>query len=242
MSYNGFFWLHIKKSAGTTVKKALTPEYVVVDHKHFPKTFIQADKEEYNDILNNYRVVLGEYKFKRALFAKKYLYKEEWEKIYSFAFSREPVERCVSMFHYLYWGNPGFFHDLERTLRMSLRYKKLFSVEYAFDAFLEDVEAAHNTDSIYRPKNLHFTTHVARMWDDITDENGKILLKKVYRVDEIENSLNEVYESIGSKKRVRIDKVYNKGKMDRKYTPKPHQIKKIEALYKEDFDLFESSK
>ena len=242
MKYNDFFWLHIKKSAGTTVKNVLSPDYVIVDHKNFPKNFIQAKREEYNDILNNYRVVLGRYQFKRALFAKKFLYKDDWSNIYSFAFSREPIERCVSMFHYLYWGNPGFFHDIERMFRMSIRYKKFFSIRYAFDAFLEDVELAHNTDSIYRPKNLHFTTHVAKMWDDITDEDGKVILKKIYRLENIEKSINEVFETVGINKKIKVDNVLNKGKIDIKYVPNEEQTRKIMDLFSKDFEIYELSK
>ena len=83
--------------------KALYPYYKEVDRVQKPKIFVQSNFSEYNDILNNYRIPLGEYTFKRALFAKKYLYKENWDKLFSFAFSREPIDRCISMFYYLFW-------------------------------------------------------------------------------------------------------------------------------------------
>lgn len=91
MHYKQFFWLHVRKSAGFTTRALLQPYYVEVDRAKKPKTFIQATPDEYNDILNNYRIVLGDYQFRRCLFAKKYLYPDQWDDIFSFAFSREPV-------------------------------------------------------------------------------------------------------------------------------------------------------
>ncbi len=68
-----FFWLHIKKSGGQTIRSLLKPYYREVDRDKKPKNFAQAEYGEYNDILNNYRFVLGEYQFKRCLFAKTFL-------------------------------------------------------------------------------------------------------------------------------------------------------------------------
>ena len=53
MSYNNFFWLHIKKSAGISTRKLLQPYYKEVDRVKRPKNFIQSSPAEYNDILNN---------------------------------------------------------------------------------------------------------------------------------------------------------------------------------------------
>ena len=93
-----FFWLHIKKAGGTSIRSMLQPHYREVDRTQRPPCFIQSSPVEYNDILNNYRVVLGDYQFRRALFAKTYLYPDHWDRILSFAFVREPTSRAVSMF------------------------------------------------------------------------------------------------------------------------------------------------
>ncbi|NNC23541.1 sulfotransferase family 2 domain-containing protein [Salinisphaera sp. USBA-960] len=135
MPNDPFFWLHIKKSAGSRIRTLLQPHYVEVDRAQKPITFIQANPEQYNDILNNYRVVLGDHQFKRCLFAKKYLYPHNWDNIYSFAFSREPVDRCVSMFHYLYWRKPHVA-EIPRALNklMRGRTRKLeLNASFAFD-------------------------------------------------------------------------------------------------------------
>ena len=96
------FWLHIKKSAGQATRKALEPYYVQTERKNNPKSFIQAPKEEWNDILNNFRTPLGPYQFRRSLFAQRYLYENEFEAMLKFAFVREPIDRCISQFFYLW--------------------------------------------------------------------------------------------------------------------------------------------
>ncbi len=141
MAQRQLFWLHIKKSAGITTRSLLQPYYIEVDRTKKPKTFIQATPEEYNDILNNFRVVLGEYQFKRCLFAKRYLYPETWGDMFSFAFSREPTDRCVSMFYYLFANDLGLVMNMARSIKRSIKNKKLilYNTNYAFDLFLDYV-------------------------------------------------------------------------------------------------------
>lgn len=246
MKYESFFWLHIKKSAGMSTRQYLQPFYKQVDKKNKPKNFIQSTPEEYNDILNNYRVVLGEYQFKRALFAKKYLYPEKWNSIYSFAFSREPIERCISMFFYLYYKkNKKALEKLYRAAFNLKNHKKLgLSLEYNFDVFLDLVEKAHfECESVYWPAGLRFSTHTAPMFGDITDMEGNVLLTQVFRIEHLKEGLNQVFENCGLNKELSIDKnIYrNKNINKGQYQPTPKQKKKIMELYKEDFELYERS-
>ena len=46
-----FFWLHIKKLDGQTLRNVLSLYYKVVDHSKYPKYIIQATQYEYNDVL-----------------------------------------------------------------------------------------------------------------------------------------------------------------------------------------------
>ena len=243
MSYKQLFWLHIKKSAGKTIRDLLQPYYVQVDRMKKPKTFIQATPEEYNDILNNYRVVLGDYQFKRCLFAKKFLYPDSWEDIYSFAFSREPVDRCVSMFYYLYQKDSGSVRNLMRALSRSINYRKLvLNTSYAFDAFLDQVYEARISDSIYHPLGIHFTTHTAPMWDDITDLHGNILLKEVFRLENLTEGINKVFKECGINKKLdQSSKELNKNRGRKGYIPTRNQIKKIKEIYDKDFEIYESA-
>lgn len=231
-----FFWLHIKKSAGISVRKALKPYYVEVDRALKPRNFIQANYNEYNDILNNYRINLGNYQFKRALFAKEYLYKENWDSIFSFAFCREPIDRCISMFYYLFWKK-----NLRNRVYTSLRSKKLFlSDSYAFDYFLELISNRKYSNSNFKPIDLHFTTHTNPMWNDISDNNGNLLLSKVFRLDDFTEGINYVLKKIINKN---INSKFVKLHVNRQkglFYPNKFQIKKIQEVYKKDFELYES--
>lgn len=224
--YNSFFWLHIKKSAGISTRKLLQPYYNDTDRIKKPKCFILSKPEEYNDVLNNYRVVLGDYQFKRALFAKKYLYPNNWDNIFSFAFSREPIDRCISMFFYLYYD----------PIAPS-------SVSYEFDRFLDLVEITHfQSDTTYGPKGLHFSTHTAPMYGDITDHNGNILLTKVYRLENLIEGINEAYSKCGINQRISDTLFKNKNFKRQYFLPNNSQIKKIELIYGQDFELYESTR
>lgn len=226
-----------------TTRALLQPYYVEVDRIKSPKTFIQATPEEYNDILNNYRVLLGDYQFKRCLFAQKYLYPNQWNDIYSFAFSREPVDRCVSMFYYLYWKDRGHFRNLMRSLKISINNRKLIlNTSYAFDLFLNHAHKAHLSDSIYQPLGKHFMTHTAPMWDDITDFDGNILLKAVFRLENLTGGINKAFEECGINKRLDLSKKeLNKNRGRKIYTPTQAQIKKIEEIYSRDFEIYENA-
>jgi hypothetical protein len=243
MTQRQFFWLHIKKSGGTTIRSFLQPYYVEVDRAKKPKTFIQAAPEEYNDILNNYRVVLGEYQFKRCLFAKKFLYPEKWDDIFSFAFSREPTDRCISMFYYLFWKDVGNLKNITRSIKLSLTSKKLMvNTSYAFDVFLDYVHESLVSDSIYYPLGNHFTTHTAPMWDDITDSNGNILLKAVFRIENLIEGINLVFKECGIAKKLAISQAtLNKNTGRKEYCPKQYQKKKIEELYRKDYQIYETA-
>ena len=226
-----------------TTRSLLQPYYVVVDRRQKPKTFIQASPEEYNDILNNYRIVLGEYQFRRSLFAKKYLYPEEWDDMFSFAFSREPTERCISMFHFLFWNNRDNLEKISRYLIGSIKCSRLLlSTSYAFDVFLDLAHKARFSDSVYRPLGKLFTTHTAPMWDDVTDADGRILLKQIYRLDSLTEGINSAFEECGIPKRIGHDvRRRNQSSCGIKYCPNRQQVNKIREIYDKDFELYENA-
>jgi len=243
MTHKPLFWLHIKKSAGLTTRSLLKPYYLEVDRSRQPISFLQAEPAQYNDILNNYRMPLGEYQFRRCAFAKKYLYPGQWERLYSFAFVREPVDRCLSMFYSLYWENNTPVNTLKSIFQQSLKTRRLqFSVSYAFDVFLSLIEKSQSSSSNYKPRGIKFSTHTARMWEDITDEEGQILLTRVFRLENLTAGINTAFSACGIDKRVegsahRINKNPNRTS----YTPNSYQLKKIQELYDKDFDLYETT-
>ncbi len=101
MNNEKFFWLHIKKCAGSSVRQALGDKYCEVEKwRRLP--FVCYEKKYWNAVLNNFRVPLGEYDFKRALFAKKFLYSEhEFNRMFKFTIIRNPYDRAVSMWRYM---------------------------------------------------------------------------------------------------------------------------------------------
>ncbi|WP_416307636.1 sulfotransferase family 2 domain-containing protein [Neptunicella sp. SCSIO 80796] len=242
MSYNAFFWLHIKKSAGISTRQLMQPYYQEVDRIHWPANFVQSPKEHYNDILNNYRMLLGEYQFKRSLFAKEVLYRHEWEQMLSFAFAREPVARCISMFYYLYWQGGGIKKFVKNVTRKTLKTRKIhYSTAGAFDHFLDYVAKAQYAKSIYQPLGSHFSTHTNSMWRDVTDDDGNILLTRIYRLESLLPALNEVFEECGLPKRLLHNQYSNTTTNKGLYQPSKAQRVKIEALFGKDFELYESA-
>ena len=246
MTQRRFFWLHVRKSAGSSTRSLLQPYYLGVGRREKnPKTFIQATPEEYNDILNNHRIHLGDYQFKRCLFAKKYLYPENWDDMFSFAFSREPTDRCISMFYYLTQNSPdGALKAVARSLIISIRNKKLINcnTSYAFDVFLDNAHQAHLSDSTNHPHRTHFTTHTAPMWDDITDYDGNVLLNQVYRLENLIEGINLAFEQCGIAKRLDDnDKKLNKNRNRQEYLPNKQQKKRIEEIYCKDFEIYENA-
>lgn len=237
-----FFWLHIKKSAGSTVRKILHPHYLETDRSKKPINFLQAKEEEYNDVLNNYRVVLGDYQFKRCLFAKEVLYQEKWDNFFSFAFSREPIDRCLSMFYYLYYIDRSSFASLLRNTYRGYKYanKIGLSKSFSFDVFLDLIDATNNSDSNYSPVGLHFATHVASMWEDVTDKNENMIISEMYRLEDLKKGLDRVASICGFNLNHQGNLILNKSVKKKQLNPTPLQIKKIENLYAKDFEIYES--
>lgn len=234
------FWLHVKKSAGGTVRRLLGPHYLQAERLRKPVNFIQSDPAAWNDILNNFRIPLGEYQFRRCLFARRYLYPDSWEARLRFAFARHPVERAVSAFFYLRvprGGQNSFVHHA-RKLRLPVPEED----GGLFDLFLDLVEEARASDTIYAPVDLHFTTHTAAMWDDVTDEAGKLLLSHVYRVESLHPALCELFELAGiGDGPPEVAPRVNARKPELSYQPTRAQKARIEALYSRDFDLYETA-
>jgi len=234
-----FFWLHIKKSAGTSLREYLAPHYVVADRSHWPECFTQVENKYYNDLLNNYRIPLGRYQFSRALFAKKFLYPNNWDDLVSFAISREPVSRAVSMFYYLYWQKSRY--ELGSLVKTSLTHKKLMlNKRYAFDHFLQLVEASQEA-SPFSGMGLHFNTHVASMASDVTDEEGVCIIRHIYRLENVEQGVREVYARCGLDGGA-LGNMMKENKSNRasEYTLTAAQKRKIEMLYGRDFDIYET--
>lgn len=240
-----FFWLHIKKSAGTSLREMLQPYYYKSDLVKRPKCFLQSSPDEWNDILNNHLTLLGEYQFKRALFAREYLYKAKWSDIYSFAICREPTERCISMFHYLFWNKSGLkARALQMVFFSRLANRVAWNKSSAFDIFLDVVELSRQSDTNLRPFDLHFNTHTRTMWEDVTDHNGEMLLSKIYKMVDLPSIVGDVFIQSNIKewhqapsKELVLNKSVHKQNIIKLHAK---QVARIEQLFKPDFELYSS--
>lgn len=234
------FWLHIKKNAGGTIRRLLGPHYVQTERMRRPVNFIQSDPAAWNDILNNFRIPLGEYQFRRCLFARRYLYSDSWDGRIRFAFARNPVDRAVSAFFYL---REPRGENLSFVQYLLLQGHPVPADDGTlFDRFLGLVAETRNSDTFYRPVDLHFAAHTAAMWDDVADDNGQVLLNHIFRVDDLHRGLACVFELSG-RARPRMDPSLrvNSRPQHMSYQPSRSQLSRIEALYPRDFDLYEGA-
>ena len=112
----------------------------------------------------------------------------------------------------------------------------------AFDLFLSFVQQARGSGSSFLPIDLHFTTHTATVWDDVVDEQGKMLLTRTFRLDDLTPALNAVFESCSLPKRLEVSqKKLNKNSSRRQFQPTAAQRSRIERLFAKDFELYETS-
>lgn len=231
-------WLHVKKSAGLSTRKMLAPLYLEVDRVNQPSCFIQAKKEEYNDILNNYRVVLGEYQFRRCLFAKKFLFPTDFDRYLRVAFSRNPFDRCVSQFFYL-WHKPGWRRSVSLHLAIVKRLRFRGSLDYDFGRFITAIEECRDSPSNIIPYGLHFQTHTAAMWDDIVDDKQRSLLDLVFRLEDLEAGVNQIRTTLGHDPLPDGQQTHLNETRKVEFTLSHAHRKRIETLFGKDFDIYE---
>jgi len=144
----------------------------------------------------------------------------------------------------MYWRDPGVGGYVRYLVKHYLRTNKVhYNVSSSFDVFLDLIEATRSSGSIYRPVDLHFATHTASMWGDVTDLDGEVMLKKIYRLEDMTQGINQVFERCAINKKVssdggRLNENLKKGL----YQPNSEQVKKIMRLYGGDFEIYENSK
>ena len=221
------FWLHIKKSAGTATRKALGSIYTEDNRRDCPQCFIMADKKYYNDILNNFSTPLGIYQFKRMLFAKKFLYSPyEFKSLYKFCFAREPINRVKSMFFYLFADHIQNIH--KENLNSQL--PNLFNV------FLDCVHETRLSESNTKPYGLHFQTHTAEMYSDIADENGEILMDKIWKLDNLTDAFKEISQITGITSLTGVETLNTSKRLE--LSLDDNHLEKIYKLYGRDFEIY----
>jgi len=213
---NSFFWLHIKKCGGESFRKTFTPPYVQTERIKNPKPFIATPKSEWNDLLNTFKIPLGEYDFKRMLFAKKFLYSGDvFNRMFKFVIVRNPYDRAVSAWKYLM-----------REEQYHPKYIRMKNSMYEFLSALPEI-----WDLRY---DRHIATHTAPIWPDITDEQGNLLVDAIFKLENIDEEIKILSEKLG----VDVEKFehINKNRDNTEYRSFYDEEAKnlLETLYKED--------
>ena len=173
-----FLWLHIKKAGGHSMRQVLKEVYVETNRKR-ACPFIMLPKSEWNDNLNNHRISLGGYDYRRMLFAKKFLYPDEFDRIYKFTVVRNPYSRAVSNWKYL-------------TPKLPKTPDNLW-MRYSFKHFLESLPTIWQNLA----NNRALATHTAPVWQDITEEDGTCLVDYIARLETIDQDIQVIAKHIG---------------------------------------------
>lgn len=212
-----FFWLHLKKCGGMSFRKTFSPPYVETDRTRPPRPFAQVPRAEWNDCVNNYRVELGEYDYCRMRFVRDRLYSPaEFDAMYKFAFARNPYDRVLSAWRFLY--RKRWYHPLR----------------YSFPRFLRALPAIWATKS-----DRHVATHTAPIWADVSDESGRLLLDDLFRLEEIDRATPILNERLGTN----VDGLAHTNRMGEAtdyrdhYTAETRRL--VERLYPEDIERLE---
>lgn len=213
---NKIFYLHIKKAGGTSIKKSLSPNYVRT--KTNLTTFIGRPKNEWNDIINTWRIPLGDYDYKRMLFAKKYLYtEEEFSKLIKFVVVRNPYDRAVSSWKYLYG----------KTL-----HPKNILKRFSFELFLRDLPDIWKNKS-----NIHVAKHTIPFWGDITCNDGNLLVDKVFKLEELDSHRDFFIKNFNCESKIlHLNKSRPSNNYRKFYNKKTRAM--VEKLYENDIFKF----
>ena len=220
-----FFWLHIKKAGGQSVRKLLGDLYVETNRK-VPTPFVALPKEEWNDALNNFRLPLGHFDFRRALFARDYLYgPDEFSSMFKFAVVRNPYDRIVSCYLYLTGGSRKW------------QGYRLVGQKRAFMKFLKTLP--EKWAEPHKRRNRHVATHTAPVFPDISDDTGQILLDELFHLESIEAEMPVLAQRLGLDKHPMPHE--NRGKKHRTYRDyyNRESRREVERLFSDDIERLE---
>lgn len=125
----------------------------------------------------------------RAVRAIRVMGNDAWKEYFTFAFERNPFDRVVSAYHYI------------KKNRVS---KGLQCDQFTFNEFLRE------------PKKLE---HLHRNGWGLYTQNDKIIVDRVYKFEELESSMNSIYDNLGIVEADQIvkTKVSNRKKDYRQY-------------------------
>ncbi|MBD3322024.1 MAG: hypothetical protein GF350_13080 [Chitinivibrionales bacterium] len=222
-----FFWLHIKKAGGSSIRKALSRYYVSIERRKVrPLSSVQP--HERNDWINNFRQDFGPYDFKRMQFARDKVYSSgEIRQLYVFTFVRNPYDRAVSMWRYLDKNTFSL-----NNLRLSFHRARFGDFLKAIPSFWEKKQA-----------DRHKATHTAPIAPDITDRDGVTLLVDfIGRIERFQEDFDRVTSHLGIP-RIKMPRKNRRRRLPVPYTAYYNKKNRrlVEELYRKDIELLEYS-
>jgi hypothetical protein len=166
--YN-FLFVHIAKTAGTSVRSTLE-RYRRRDPYYLPQFLCSRISH-----LTGHRIACKLPRHAKVIAAYEMLPRDQFERLFKFAFVRNPWDLQVSSYHHLRRERPHLVGD--RDFEGFLRFK--------FDP--------------RRPYQYHIDTSIELQTDYLVDLHGNLLVDFIGRFENLENDFREVCDRIGIK-------------------------------------------
>ena len=206
-----FIYIHIYKTAGTSISKVLLPHARFVDKvsSYYPsKILIKIINFLFNLEENGNKWINGAHKHATAIEIKKYLDQKIFKEYYKFALVRHPMDWQVSLYEYIK-NTP----HRDQSLAQKITFK-----EFA----LREIENKS-------PRQIDFLT-----------ENGIFIVDKFYKFENIDKELEKIFKILNISFKKNTMKHLNKSpriKNFYKYYDKELE-KSVRDYYSEDFKRF----
>jgi len=167
VKYN-FLFVHIAKTGGTSIRTALSR--LRWRDPLFPAQFIASRLSH----MTGHRIASKLPRHAKVIAAKEMLPRELFDRLFKFAFVRNPWDLQVSSWHHLRRERP---HLVEHTPD--------------FDAFIR-----WKLD-LQRPYQYHIDTSIEHQIDYLTDLDGRVIVDFVGRYENLQEDFEEVCRRIG---------------------------------------------
>lgn len=118
------------------------------------------------------------------------------------------------------------------------------SADHLFDLFLDMISAHKDLPPHRTPYGLRFATHVNSMWNDVVDEEGNVIIRYIFRLEDIDLAVEKVLTECGhhgrsSKGGAVNENATSKGGLIGSYVPSSVQEEKIASLYAKDWLIYD---
>ena len=213
----GFIFIHIPKTAGTTVTNVLCKYSKWCDLEIGGTPLGEAVQPYY---LKRY----GLRKHSTALEIKKVLGEEHWQKFFKFAFVRNPYTRVYSAFNFLKkWKN------------LPKNHAEVINKFQSFEEFIlsDVIKEYKGPDNIFLPQVYWVTEYPKEI---------KLIIDFVGKVENLHEDLKQILAKLGlleeAKSLFDLPHLNKSVEFDWEIYNNPAVVDKVYSLYKVDFEMF----